>query len=165
MILQTDLVNGQNYEIIVACVNTGGVTCSEPESATAALEPPQPEITRVKAGNREILVHFKCPGYDRPKVKAWFEVELNPSKPPLIIHQAQTEAKKESNDETKSPEIGSPTDLILIAPDLMAGLPITPPSALALAHEAQMSSPSGNRVGLGSMSSSVVSIGGSIGGN
>merc|ERR1712228_1019264 len=81
-----NLMNGTKYQIIVASVNSVGVTYSEPESAYPSKEPPSPILTKVKGGNREIIVHFKCDHYDGPDIKAWFEMELDP--PPPSIDQA-----------------------------------------------------------------------------
>eukprot|EP01083_Nonionella_stella_P238569 835889_1 len=71
-----NIVNGTKYQIIVASVNSVGVTYSEPESAYASKEPPQPVLAKVVPGNREITVHFTCDGYDKPDVRAWFELDI-----------------------------------------------------------------------------------------
>jgi len=81
-----NLINGTKYQIIVASVNSVGVTYSEPESAYPSKEPPQPTLKKVEPGNREVIVHFDCPGYDKPDIRAWFEIELDP--PPPSIDQA-----------------------------------------------------------------------------
>jgi len=95
------LVNGTKYQIIVASVNSVGVTYSEPETAYPSKEPPLPQLLSVKAGNREITVHFKCDGYDRPDVKAWFEMVITP--PPPTIDQAGVYQK---NNQKAKPGVG-----------------------------------------------------------
>eukprot|EP00485_Elphidium_margaritaceum_P004014 CAMPEP_0202687728 /NCGR_PEP_ID=MMETSP1385-20130828/3367_1 /ASSEMBLY_ACC=CAM_ASM_000861 /TAXON_ID=933848 /ORGANISM="Elphidium margaritaceum" /LENGTH=1356 /DNA_ID=CAMNT_0049342569 /DNA_START=13 /DNA_END=4083 /DNA_ORIENTATION=+ len=108
-----NLINGTKYQIIVASVNSVGVTYSEPESAYPSKEPPTPALKKVEAGNREIIVHFDCAGYDKPDIRAWFEIELEP--PPPSIEQAGILVRADgsllrrsiSGDDEKSDDVGA----------------------------------------------------------
>ena len=103
-----NLINGTKYQIIVASVNSVGVTYSEPESAYPSKEPPLPVLKKVEPGNREIIVHFDCPGYDKPDIRAWFEVELDPPAPSLdqagILVKLDDEKKEHRHERQKSNE-------------------------------------------------------------
>ena len=62
---------------------------------------------QVKAGNREIVVDFKCPGFDRPDILAWFEMVLDPEPPSIdqagiLVKQKSTDAGDIEDDEKTS---------------------------------------------------------------
>eukprot|EP01084_Bolivina_argentea_P132216 233316_1 len=97
-----NLINGTKYQIIVASVNSVGVTYSEAESAYPSKDPPLPVLGKVVAGSREIIVHFKCDGFDKPDVRAWFEMELDP--PPPSIDQAGITYMSVTKDDEKDKE-------------------------------------------------------------
>eukprot|EP01084_Bolivina_argentea_P234299 394456_1 len=73
------LTNGTEYKIFVIAVNNVGVTYSNPESVYPSNKPPKPIMTTIKSGNEALAVHFSCNGYNKPDIKAWFEIEINKS--------------------------------------------------------------------------------------
>jgi len=73
------------------------------ESVIPALEPPQPKITKIEPGSREMTIYFECPGYNDKQIKAWFEVELNPPAPTLLGEQI--DKKKEEKHHKKINDI------------------------------------------------------------
>eukprot|EP01084_Bolivina_argentea_P070549 128264_1 len=98
-----NLVNGQQYKIIIESRNCIGVTCSDPELVYPSKKPPKPILINVQSGNREIIVHFKCDGYDKSDIKAWFEMELR---------NFNTFAKNENNNNKSKSISQSNTDIL-----------------------------------------------------
>ena len=90
---------GKDYHLCVATVNLVGVTYSEVETVYTSKKPAKPILQSVETESHQITVHFSCPVYDAPTIRAWFEVELDPPIPNIKqlkskIYAKEKEARK-----------------------------------------------------------------------